>query len=353
MKKSKVLALLISLVMVVSVLSGCGSKPAEQSKPAESKPAQSQAEQKAEPKVEKKVLKISHVLPTTEPIHLELVNMAQRINKRSNGSLEVQVYPNSELGNNKDNLEQAVRGANIITVADPGYVGDYVPDYPVMNGPFLYDDYKLMQKLAASDWHQEMVKASAAKGIKILAMDWYFGARHLISGKVVTKPEDLKGMKVRVPPNKVWIETIKAMGGNPTTLQWAEVYSGLSQGVVDAAEAPLSTLFGSKLYEAKKNVALTGHFKAIVGLQMSQKYFDSLSDEQKKIITEEVKASGIAASEAVAKSEEEWKKKMEAQGVKFNEVDTAAFKKACEVVYKQFPEWSPGLYDKVKAILAK
>jgi len=350
MKKSKVLALLVSMLMIISaVLTGCGSKPAQQSTPAESKPAASQAEQK----VEKKVIKISHVLPTNEPIHEELVRMAERINKRSNGSLEVQVYPNSELGNNKDNLEQAVRGANILTIADPGYVADYVPDYAVMNGPFLYDDYNGIQKLAASDWHQDMVRQSAEKGIKVLAMDWYFGARHLISGKAVTKPEDVKGMKVRVPPNKIWIETIKAMGGNPTTLQWAEVYSGLSQGVVDAAEAPLSTLYGSKLHEAKKHVSLTGHFKAIVGLQMSQKYFDSLSPEQQQIIIEEVKASGIAASEAVAKSEEEWRKKMEAEGAIFNEVDNEAFKKACEVVYQQFPEWTPGLYDKIKAILAE
>ena len=296
-------------------------------------------------------LKIAHVLPTNEPIHQVLVEMGKRIMDRSQGSIKVQVYPNSELGNNKDNLEQIRRGANIIAIADPGYISDYVPDYGVMNGPFLYRDYTGIAKLAASKWHQDMVKQSAEKGIKILAMDWYFGSRHVISDKVIKNTDDMKGLKVRVPPNKVWIETIKAMGGSPTTLQWSEVYSGLSQGVVDAAEAPLSTLYGSKLYEAKKKIALTGHFKAIVGLEMSQKLFESMTPEQQKILTEEVAWGGKEATKRVADSESEWRKKLEAEGVVFNDVDLDNFANACQVVYTQFPAWTPGLYERVKAEL--
>jgi len=305
------------------------------------------------PAQKKAELKISHVLPTNESIHEVLVEMADAIKARSKGSFDVQVYPNSQLGNNKDNLEQAKRGANIVVIADPGYMSDYVPDYSIMNGPFLYKDYKGIQKLAASSWHKEMMRQSSEKGIKVLAMDWYFGSRHIISGKVIKTPADVKGLKVRVPPNKVWIETIKAIGGSPTVLQWSEVYTGISTGVVDAAEAPLSTIFGSKLQEVKKNISLTGHFKAIVGLEMSQKIFDGLSDEHKTILTEEVKKHGLIATERVAAKEAEWQKKLEAAGVKFNEVDNAAFEKAGESFYTQFPEWTPGLYDKIKKALAE
>jgi tripartite ATP-independent transporter DctP family solute receptor len=298
-------------------------------------------------------IKVSHVLPSNEPIHEGLVQMAEAIKARSKGSIDVQIYPNSQLGNNKDNLEQVRRGANLMTLTDPGYVADYVPDYSIMNGPFLYTDYKACQKLAKSSWHKDLEKQSAEKGIKILAMDWYFGARHIISGKVIKTPADLKGMKIRVPPNKVWIETFKVIGASPTVLQWSEVYSGLAQGVVDGAEAPLSTLFGSKLYESKKNIALTRHFIAVVGLQMSQKIFDSLSKEQQLIITEEVNNHGSKTSDMVASREDEWKKKLEAAGVVFNDVDGAAFEKASAPFYSQFPEWSPGLYDRVKKALAE
>ena len=298
---------------------------------------------------DKKVLKIAHVLPTSEPTHEVLLEVAEKIMSESGGSIEVQVYPNSELGNNKDNLEQIRRGANIIAIADPGYMADYVTDYGIMNGPFLYKDYTEIQDLADTPWHAEMVKQSAEKGIKILSMSWYFGARSIISDEVIKTPGDLveKGMKVRVPPNKMWIETIKAMGGAPTTLQWSEVYSGLSQGVVDAAEAPLSTIYGSKLYESKKNIALTRHFTAIVGCEMSQEYFDSMTTEQQKIVEDAFNWGREEASKRVANSESEWQKKLEAEGVVFNDVDVKAFQDACASVYTQFPDWTPGLYDRI------
>lgn len=296
-------------------------------------------------------LKISHVLPTNEPIHEVLVEMADRIMARSDGSMIVQVYPNSELGNNKDNLEQVRRGANIITIADPGYVADYVPDYAIMNGPFLYRDHRGIAQLAETEWHQEMIEQSAEQAIKILAMDWYFGARHIISDREIRRPEDLRGMKVRVPPNIMWIETIRAMGGEPTTLQWSEVYSGLAQGVVDAAEAPLSTLYGSRLHETRKRIALTGHFVAIVGLQMSQQLFDSMTAEQQEILMDEVRWGGIEATRRVSESEAEWRRRLEAEGVVFNDVDKAAFEQSTSVVYTRFPEWTPGLYDRIQTSL--
>ncbi len=296
-------------------------------------------------------LKIAHVLPTNEPIHEVLVEMAERIMERSGGSMTVEVYPNSELGSNSENLEQIRRGAPIIAIADPGYVADYVPDYAIMNGPFLYRDYTGIQQLARTDWHQEMIEASAEQGIKILAMDWYFGSRHIISDEEIQTPADLRGMKVRVPPNIMWIETIRAMGGEPTTLEWAEVYSGLAQGVVDAAEAPLSTLYGSRLHETKSRIALTGHFQAIVGLEMSQQLFDSMTPEQQEILVDEVAKAGVEATRRVAESEAEWRRKLEAEGVVFNEVDKSAFEEATAVVYERFEEWTPGLYDRIQSEL--
>ena len=303
----------------------------------------------------KYVLKVSHVLPTNEPLHKALVTMAERIMERAGDAIEVQIYPNSELGNNKDNLEQIRQGANIIALVDPGYMADYVPDYGIMNGPFLFADYTEIPKLADSAWHSEMKAACEEKGFKVLAMGWYFGARSIISDESIKSPQDIsaKGMKVRVPPNKMWIETIKAMGGAPTTLQWSEVYSGLAQGVVDAAEAPLSTIYGSKLYESKSRISLTRHFIAVSGLIMSDDLFNSMPAELQVIVEEEVSKAGVEATTMVADSESEWQKKLEAEGVVFNNVNTAAFQEACASVYNQFPAWSPGLYDRIKNEMSK
>ncbi len=283
-------------------------------------------------------LKISHVLPTNETVHEILLQMGPDLEKKSNGYFKVNVYANGELGNNKDNIDQCRRGANIVVIADCGFLADYVPAYGAMNGPFLYKSWQEIVALAKSDWHKEMMKQVSAKGIKVLAMDWFFGPRHVISGKKIMVPADMDGMKVRVPPNKVWIDTITAMHGSPTVLQWPEVYSALSQGVVDAAEAPLSTIYGSKLQEVKKNISSTRHFMAMIGLITSQKVFDSIPPDMQKLLQDEVVAWGTKCSELTEKREAEWKKKLEDAGVTFNEVDNPAFVEACKKVYDN-PAW--------------
>jgi len=297
------------------------------------------------------VLKIAHVLPVSEPIHQELLQMAKRIEQRSGGSMEIQVYPNSELGSNKDNLEQILRGANLITVADPGYVRDYLPDYTIMNGPYLYRGYEDIQKLACSEWHTKMKQRADEKGISILAMGWYFGPRHFLCDKPIRTPSDMKNLKVRVPPNPIWIETIRAMGGLPTSLQWSEAYTGLAQGVVDAVEAPLSSIYGTRIYEVKKHISLTAHFHAIAGLQISTQVFQSLTPEQQTILQEEVHAAGQRVSREVQESEARWRSKLEQEGVQFHEADQDAFRNTCMIVFTKFPEWSPGLYEQVQAVL--
>ena len=283
-------------------------------------------------------LKFNHVLPTNEAAHEMLIEMGKELEAQSNGYFVVNVYANSELGNNKDNLEMIRRGANIVAVLDCGFLADYVPPYGAMNGPFLYTDWKEIVRLGKSPWHQEMMRQCSEKGMKVLCMDWYFGRRHVISGKTIREPADLDGMKIRVPPNKVWIDTIKAMHGSPTVLQWAEVYSALSQGVVDGAEAPLSTFYGSKLFEVRKNIGETGHFTALIGLVMSQKIWDSMSKEHQDMLAAAVDKWGLECSMLTADREEEWKKKLQDEGVVFNPVDNKAFAEACKVVYDN-PDW--------------
>lgn len=283
-------------------------------------------------------LKISHVLPTNETVHEMLLEMGKSLEAKSNGYFKVNVYANSELGNNKDNLEQIRRGANIVGILDSGFLADYVPAYGAMNGPFLFNDYKELARLNKSEWNKGLMREIAARGVKVLTLDWYFGRRSVISGKVIKEPADMVGMKVRVPPNKVWIETVTAMGGSPTVLQWAEVYSALSQKVIDAAEAPLSTIYGSKLHEIHKNISLTNHFTAHVGLVMSQKIWDSIPADMQSLLQAETDFWGVKCSDLTAVREDEWKKKLEAEGVVFNEVDSAAFSKACSVVYDN-PAW--------------
>ena len=336
----KIVSKLALLLMVAVAFTSCSKK------------AETKVEAVSTTSTEKAVvLKLNHVMSNNDPAHAAFVQLAKNVTERSNGSLEIQVYSNSELGSNKDNLEQIKNGARIISVADSALMADYIADYSIMNGPFLYQSTDDLEKLYNSDWHKSIEKESSSKGIKILAMDWYFGKRHIISKNPITSVDDLDGLKIRVPSATMWVETMKAMGATPTALQWSEVYSGLEQGVVEAAEAPLSTLYTSKLYEAGKNIALTGHFYGLIGLEMSQKVWDSLSENQQTILVDEIHKQGAIYSQSVLDSEAGWREKLEAEGVTFYDVDNDAFAKKSASVYTKFPKWSAGLYEKVKSAM--
>lgn len=336
----KVVSKLALLLMVTVALTSCSKK------------AETKNDVVSTTNTEKTVvLKLNHVMSNNDPAHASFVELAKNVKERSNGSIEIQVYSNSELGSNKDNLEQIKNGASLISVADSALMADYIADYSIMNGPFLYKSTDNLEKLYNSDWHKSIEEISSSKGIKILAMNWYFGKRHIISKNSIKTVEDLDGLKIRVPSATMWVETMKAMGATPTALQWSEVYSGLEQGVVEAAEAPLSTLYTSKLFEAAKNISLTGHFYGLIGLEMSQKVWDSLSENQQTILVEEIHKQGAKYSKSVLDSEAMWREKLEAEGVTFYDVDNEAFAKKSESVYTKFPKWSAGLYEEVKAAM--
>lgn len=299
------------------------------------------------------VIKLGHVLAASEPIHQAFERMAGRVKERTQGRVEIQVFPNSQLGSNKDTYEQARLGAPVMAHIDPGYASELGDtDIAIFGGPFLYDSWDQARKLLASPLVQKMNDNIRQKGsLRILSWGYYFGSRHVISDRGYPTPGEIKGRKVRVPPNPMWVETFKAMGAVPTPLQWSEVYSGLSQGVVDAAEAPLSTLYGSKLYEVKKVVTLTGHFKAVTGVSISEGYFQSLPKDIQQIIQEEAEEGGRWVAPITLQKEDEFKQTLAKAGVTFVPADADAYRKATAATYNAFPKWTPGLYDRVRALL--
>jgi TRAP-type transport system periplasmic protein len=150
----------------------------------------------------------------------------------------------------------------------------------------------------------------------------------------------------------MWIETFKAMGARPATVNWSEVYSALQQNVVQAAEAPLGSLYGSKLFETRKTISMTSHFIAWVTFTMSNDYFKRLPKDVQTVLLEEGKKSGDYMTKLTMDMEKDYIEKLKAQGVTFvTDVDKAAFQKATASVYNAFPKWTPGLHEKIEAIL--
>lgn len=297
-------------------------------------------------------LRVAHALAPSEPIHQALLDFAEEVNTRSDGRLDISVFPSEQLGINREIFEQVRQGAPIIEVADPGFMSDYIPDFGVMNGPYLLDDPSDFNKILDSEWFSELSDRSAEAGFRPLAFNYYFGKRNMLGNKPFRTPGDLKGVTMRIAPNPIWVETFGALEARGVPLPWGEVYSALSQNVVEAVEAPLGSLYGSKLQEQRKTLTMTGHFTAFLGLVMNEKLYQSLEPELQQILVEEAKRAGEQMTELTLKNDEKLLETLKSEGVTVVEdVDVEAYREATAKVYDAFPEWTPGIYSEIRSIL--
>jgi TRAP-type transport system periplasmic protein len=170
----------------------------------------------------------------------------------------------------------------------------------------------------------------------------------MLTDKVVKTPADLEGLKIRVPNSQLYMYTLEAMGANPTPLPFTEVYSGIQQGVVDGLEGSLMTIYGTKIYEVRKNVSLTNHLLGVSAVSISKTVWEGLSENQRTIIQEEFDAGAKYNNDVTVELQEEYKVKLEELGVKFNEVDLPSFNVETAKVFSKFPKWTPGIYDEIQ-----
>ncbi len=297
-------------------------------------------------------IRFAHSLSSTEPAHLAAESFAKRVGERTKGKVQIQVFPSEQLGTGKEVNEMIRQGANVMNVTDPGYLSDFVPDVGVLNGPYIVKDPKDFDKLLASDWYKSVDQKLQQAGFRMIMMGGFFGCRHMIAEKPIRTPADVQGLTVRVPPNTMWIETFKAMGARPTTVQWAEVYNALQQNVVAAAEAPYGSLWGSKLQEVRKIISKTCHFTAITGWPMNNAYFNKLPKDVQEVLLDEGTKGKIEMTKLTMDLEADYVQKFKAAGVTIVEdVDITAFQKQTAPAYNAFPKWTPGLHATVTKVL--
>lgn len=294
-------------------------------------------------------IKVAYGNQPGEPIDQAMHYWADLVEKESNGEITMQLFPSSQLGSETEVLEQARFGANIITISSYGYLMDMVPDLGVVNAPYLTQSFEKKSKLLNSEWFKDQSSKLDDQGLHIVVPDVVYGTRHLLSKQKVTKPEDLNGTKVRVQHSRLFVATIKAMGGVPTPMSLSDVYPGLSQGVIEGVENPAVVLFGGKFYEVAKNLNLTAHTKHMSPFVAGKMFWDTLSDDEKSVLTNTSRKMVDYGATLIQDSEAKAIDDLKAQGVTVNEVDVKAFEKSARsVVQQEFPEWSPNLYQSIQ-----
>jgi len=302
----------------------------------------------------KLVLKMSHVFAPNEQLTKSLDIVVKNISDRTNGAIEIQHYPQSQLAVYKDGVEQVARGADFISVEDPSYLGDYVPDFNALVGPMLYKSFDEYEYMIQTDLVKGMLKELEEEHrIKVLALDYIFGFRNMKTNKVITTPADLQGMKIRTPGSQLFIDTINAMGATATPLGFSETLSAVQQGVVDGLEGTMDAYGSNGSAEVAKNMALTQHFLGTCGVYINVDVFNAIPEEYQTIIEEEFTAGAKHMIGEISNNYEATKAKLEAQGNKFNEVDSAAFAATVTSVYENMKGVTPGIYQILQDELAK
>ncbi len=279
-------------------------------------------------------LRIGTVLAPDDPMGQGLEKFKTDVEAATNGEVLVQVFHNSQLGDTTEMIDQARAGANVGTVTDVARLSSFVPSLAIMSAPFLFDTYDQADQFALSDeylaWGEELKEAS---GLVMLASNWYQGARHALTQKPISVPADLAGVRMRTIGAPIWIETIRAMGAEPTPIAWGEVYSALQLGSIDAAEAQPTAIWGAKLHEVISNVTLTGHIQLVTALVVSAESWDQISTEHQAIVRDLAVENGRFASGLTIELGEEAMANVAASGVTISEVDLAPFKQAVAGVY--------------------
>lgn len=230
-------------------------------------------------------LRFNHVLGPGEPFHEGFQKWAERVEERTDGGLQMDVYHSSQLGVEEDIIEQIRQGANIGQNTDAARMGNYVPGIAVVNGPYFVGSLDEAFALADSPTMQEwMDELANDHGIQVVCFDWVQGFRHFFTNEPVRTPEDLDGLRIRTPPAPIWQESIRALGATPTAMNFGDIYPGLQQRAVDGAELVYPNITAANLNEVLSHANETAHILLINFQVVSAEWVPFTSDEDTIVV---------------------------------------------------------------------
>ena len=271
--------------------------------------------------------KFANNVPATHPLNVRATEAAARIKEATGGKLEIQTFPNSQLGSDTDTLGQLRSGATEFFTLSGLILSTLVPPASINGVGFAFKDYD--QVWAAMDGKLgAYVRAEIEKrGIHPFEKIFDNGFRQITtSTKPIKSPDDLKSVKLRVPPSPLWTSMFTALGASPTSINFNEVYSALQTKIVDGQENPLSLIDSAKLYEVQKYCSLTNHMWDGYWTLANKRAFERLPKDVQDIVTREFNRAAMEERDDLAKAGTATRSGLESKGLAFNDVDTAAFR---------------------------
>ena len=296
-------------------------------------------------------LKLANNAPLTHPQTIRQQEAVDRIKAATNGAVDIQVFPNNQLGSDTDMLSQLRSGAIDFFTLSGLIVATLVPAASINGIGFAFKDYETVWK--AMDGKLGAYVRSEIDKRGLIAMDkmWDNGFRQITSSSHPIKgPADLKGFKIRVPVSPLWTSMFTALGASPISINFAEVYSALQTKIAEGQENPLTLIQIAKLYEVQKYVSMTSHMWDGFWMLANKKGFSTLPAEAQAIVARELNASALQERADIAKLNGSVADDLKSKGLEFVEVDKPAFREALKTA-GFYAEWKKKYGDEAWAIL--
>jgi len=299
------------------------------------------------------VLRWADGQPASHPSPQSAVRAAAEIKEKTGGRIDVQSFPNGQLGSSRDMVESVASGALTMVTEGAAQLGQFVPQLSIIEAPYIWKDAAHMTRALKSPLIDELNKALVEKrGMRMIGVN-YYGVRHLTSGKkAINSVEDMKGFKLRVPEVDTFRAMAEAWGARPTPLNFSELYLALSQGAVDGQENPLPTIASAKLGEVQKYLVLTAHIITPRLVIVNKAAWNKIPQADRDIVVAAIDKAATWQDNEILEQEKGLADTLAKGGMTVIKPDNEAFRKPvlATVPAKFESKWGKGLWDRIQGL---
>lgn len=333
------------LFIMILVLAACGRPDAGGSSSDDAAKGEGESKYK---------IRIPHLVSEEQSSHVAALDFKEKLEKESDGQIEVELYPNGSLfGSDREAIEAVQLGNVEMTIPAVAPLASFNDHFMVFDLPFLFDDNEAAYRALDGEVGDQLMTELKEKNLKGLAFGEN-GFRHMSNNKgPITGLDDLKGMKVRTLENPLHTDTFKAFGANASPFAFGELYTALQQGTYDAMESPISLYYLNKFYEVQSDLTLTGHVYAATILLMNNDFYNKLPEDLQELVMEAAGEYSTEQRKIAQQQDKEFMDDLKELGMKIHEMDPAdreVFRKATESVYDKYtPIIGEDLVEKAKA----
>lgn len=298
-----------------------------------------------------KTIRLAHALNTAHPVHLGIVRMAELVEEYSKGSLTIKIFPNQQLGSEREALELLQIGSIGMTKVSSAALENFVPELRVYSLPYLFGDSVHVDHVLNGEIGKELLLASEDYWLR--GLTYYDAGRRSFytKDKPIKTPEDLLGLKIRVMESQMSMNMVRAMDGSPTPISFGELYTALQQGVVDGAENNPPSYLTSRHYEVAKYYSLDEHLMLPDILMMSTHVWNNLTEQEQEWVQTAADSSARYQRQLWAEAEQEALKTVAEAGVEIIYPDKSSFIEATATIFEEYKQSEPEFYSLIQRIM--